>query len=91
MNTATDRREIDDSLELAEIGLAGTRQLYDWRRREMFDADTLHVVLAPLSNLLARIPHGSGQTVMREALVLADHNAYHLGQLFFLKKLLEQG
>lgn len=47
LNTATDRREIDDSLELAEIGLAGTRQLYDWRRREMFDADTLHAVLAP--------------------------------------------
>jgi hypothetical protein len=40
-------------------------------------------------NLLAGIPHGSGQTLLREALVLADHNAYHLGQLVFLRKMLE--
>jgi hypothetical protein len=41
------------------------------------------------NNLLARIPHGNGQTLLREALVLADHNAYHLGQLMFLRRLLE--
>jgi hypothetical protein len=40
-------------------------------------------------DLFARIPHGDGQTVLREALVVADHNAYHLGQLMFLRKLLE--
>jgi hypothetical protein len=32
-------------------------------------------------DLFARIPHAQGQTVLREALLLADHNAYHLGQL----------
>ncbi len=39
-------------------------------------------------DLLAPIPHGTGQTVLREALLLADHNAYHLGQLAQLRKLL---
>lgn len=45
-------------------------------------ADTKH-------DLLTRIAHGKGQTLLREALVLADHNAYHLGQLVFLRKMLE--
>jgi hypothetical protein len=41
------------------------------------------------TNLFARIPHGDGQTVLREALLVADHNAYHLGQLILLRKLLK--
>jgi hypothetical protein len=40
------------------------------------------------NDLLARIPHGEGQTILREALVLADHNAYHLGQLVLVRQLL---
>ena len=40
-------------------------------------------------DLFASIPHGSGQTLLREALLVADHNAYHLGQLVFLKKMLQ--
>ena len=40
-------------------------------------------------DLTARIPHGTGQTVLREALLVADHNAYHLGQLVFVRKMLE--
>ena len=39
-------------------------------------------------DLLAPIPHGAGQTLLREALLLADHNAYHLGQLVVLRRLL---
>ena len=39
-------------------------------------------------DLLARIPHGEGQTMLREVLVLADHNAYHLGELLLLRRLL---
>ena len=39
-------------------------------------------------NLHARIPHGTGQTVLREALLIADHNAYHLGQLVLVRRLL---
>ena len=42
----------------------------------------------PNSDLFSRIPHGEGQTLLREALVLADHNSYHLGQLVLLRKLL---
>lgn len=38
--------------------------------------------------LYTRIPHGDGQTLLREALVLADHNAYHLGQFVMLRKML---
>jgi uncharacterized damage-inducible protein DinB len=40
------------------------------------------------TDLFAKIPHGSGQTVLREALVVADHNAYHLGQMVLLRRLL---
>ena len=38
------------------------------------------------TDLYARIPWGDGQTILREALLLADHNAYHLGQLVMLRK-----
>jgi hypothetical protein len=37
-------------------------------------------------DLYARLPWGDGQTILREALLLADHNAYHLGQLVMLRK-----
>ena len=40
------------------------------------------------TDLLARIPHGTGQTVLREALLVADHTAYHVGQLVLLRRLL---
>lgn len=39
-------------------------------------------------DLTAKIPHGDGQTVLREALVLAKHNSYHIGQLAMLRKAL---
>lgn len=39
-------------------------------------------------DLLAAIPHGSGQTYLRELLLVADHNAYHLGQLVAVRRLL---
>jgi len=42
------------------------------------------------TDLFARIPHGDGQTILREALVVADHNAYHLGVLVTMKRLLEE-
>jgi len=40
------------------------------------------------NDLFAKIPHGDGQTTLREALLVADHNAYHLGQLVLVKKML---
>lgn len=39
-------------------------------------------------DLHARIPHGDGQTVLREILLTADHNAYHLGQLMMVRRIL---
>lgn len=39
-------------------------------------------------DLFAKIPHGDGQTVLREALLAADHNAYHVGQLVVVRRLL---
>ncbi len=46
------------------------------------------LIADPKTDPFARIPHGEGQTILREALMLADHNAYHLGQLVVLRRLL---
>jgi hypothetical protein len=46
------------------------------------------LVATPKTDLYARIPWGDGQTILREALLLADHNAYHLGQLVNVRRLL---
>ncbi len=46
------------------------------------------LVADPSTDLFARIPHGEGQTILREALLVADHNAYHLGQLIMLRRVL---
>lgn len=43
----------------------------------------------PSTDLYARIPHGEGQTILREALLVADHNAYHVGALVVIKRTLE--
>jgi hypothetical protein len=46
------------------------------------------LVKDPKTDLFAQIPWGDGQTILREALLLADHNAYHLGQLLDARRLL---
>jgi hypothetical protein len=46
------------------------------------------LVSSPKTDLFARIPWGDGQTILREALLAADHNAYHLGQLVDVRRLL---
>jgi hypothetical protein len=46
------------------------------------------LVADPKTDLFAPIPHGQGQTVLREALLVADHNAYHLGQLVVVRRVL---
>jgi hypothetical protein len=47
-----------------------------------------NLVKNPKTDLFARIPWGDGQTILREALLIADHNAYHLGQLLDVRRLL---
>src|SRR6266581_5282637 len=64
---------------------AWQKSLADFRRdlREM-----IALVDSPRTDLYARIPHGDGQTILREALLVADHNAYHLGQIVDLRRAL---
>ena len=54
------------------------------------DLDQVIAVVSDKSNdLFARIPHGTGQTLLRQALLIVDHNSYHLGTLTLMKRLLE--
>ena len=46
------------------------------------------LVKNPRTDLFAKIPWGDGQTILREALLVADHNAYHLGQMVDARRLL---
>jgi hypothetical protein len=46
------------------------------------------LVKNPKTDLFARIPWGDGQTILREALLAADHNAYHIGQLVDVRRAL---
>ena len=53
------------------------------------DRDAMRqLVRAQSTDLFAKIPHGGGQTILREALLVADHNAYHLGQLVIVRRAL---
>lgn len=53
------------------------------------DARKLERLIAdPTTDLLAPIAHGEGQTILREAMLVADHTAYHLGQLVTVRKML---
>jgi hypothetical protein len=64
----------------------------DWDKSvQQFQHDLvemIEMVKSSRTDLFAKIPHGDGQTVLRQALVLADHNAYHLGQLVDLRRAL---
>jgi hypothetical protein len=46
------------------------------------------LVASPKTDLFLKIPHGTGQTILREALLVADHNAYHLGQVLTVRRIL---
>ena len=63
-----------------------------WERSvESFRADLRamqNLVADAATDLFSPLPHGEGQTILREALLVADHNAYHLGQLVVVRRLL---
>jgi hypothetical protein len=65
----------------------------DWRRsveRILADLQAMRDLISDEKiDLFAPLPHGTGQTVLREALLVADHNAYHLGQIAFIMRTLE--
>ena len=50
--------------------------------------EMLNLIGDPAIDLFAKIPHGTGQTVLREALLIADHNSYHLGVLLAISRIL---
>ena len=53
------------------------------------DLETMkQLVSDPEQDLFTAIPHGDGQTILREVLLLADHNAYHVGQIVLIRKVL---
>ena len=61
------------------------------RSLETFRADLQRMkdlVADPRTDLLAPIPGGQGQTILREALLVADHNSYHIGQMIAVRRLL---
>jgi hypothetical protein len=64
----------------------------DWQRTvDQFMKDRKemeNLVKDPATDLFVPIPHGTGQTILREALLVADHNSYHLGVLVSLKRML---
>jgi hypothetical protein len=47
------------------------------------------LVANPATDLFAKIPHGTGQTILREVMLLADHNSNHLGALIVLSRILK--
>lgn len=63
----------------------------DWRKSVRQVLENLQAMRELVSNenndLFQKFSHGSGQTLLREALLVADHNAYHLGQLAMLEKI----
>jgi uncharacterized damage-inducible protein DinB len=66
----------------------------DWKKsvKQIFDdLQTMRdLVSDEKTDLLAVIPHGDGQTILREALLVSDHNTYHLGQIALLMRILEK-
>jgi hypothetical protein len=58
-------------------------------RRYLNDRQALQRIAEdPAIELTARIPHGNGQTYLRELLLVADHAAYHVGELIIIRRLL---
>lgn len=47
------------------------------------------IVRDPATDLYAVIPHGDGQTILREILLVADHNAYHIGEFAVLRQVMQ--
>jgi hypothetical protein len=53
------------------------------------DREALEELIAdPTVDLYATIPHGTGQTYLREVVLVADHSAYHVGELVAVRRVL---
>lgn len=72
---------------------AAPQSANDWHDAAKTFLEDLERVVAmardPKIPLFETIPHGTGQTYLREILLVADHNAHHLGQLLMLRRAFE--
>jgi hypothetical protein len=60
-------------------------------KQVLADLKAMSDLLSDVKNdLFAPIPHSDGQTLLREVLLVVDHNAYHLGQIVLLRRILER-
>lgn len=75
------------SKELAPADEAAWQQALDQIRQ---DRDAFVALLHdPQSNLYTPFAHGDGQNLLREALLIADHTAYHVGEIIIIRRLLD--
>jgi hypothetical protein len=65
----------------------------DWQEtisRFRRDSDELQKIINdPKVDIYAKVPHGTGQTVLREILLVADHNSYHLGEFAIMRQTMD--
>ncbi len=62
------------------------QETVDAIRRDLAEFEAM--LQDPAQDLFRKLPWGEGQTLLREALLIADHNAYHVGQLVLIRRLL---
>lgn len=64
----------------------------DWKKTiEKYQKDNLSlqkIVKNPKTDFYSKIPHGTGQTIFREILLICDHNAYHLGEFAIMRQVM---
>jgi hypothetical protein len=63
----------------------------EWRKSLQQIDDDRHqfIQLLKSGDIYKAIPHGDGQSILREALQIADHNAYHTAEIIVIRRLLE--
>lgn len=68
-----------------------TREIWENTLKQYFDdlQQLTIMVMDPHMNLTERIPHGTGQTYMREFLLVADHTAYHIGEFAIMRQVMD--
>lgn len=73
----------DDTDEVSDEEWFGSMETIQSDRDRMID-----IVQDPSNDLLEPIPHGDGQTVFREAMLIVDHRSYHVGQIVTVRQAL---
>ena len=65
----------------------------DWEKTiKQFEKDNIalqKLVKNPKTDLYAKIPHGDGQTIFREIMVVGNHNSYHIGEFAIMRQAMD--